>query len=406
MKLVYPYAAALDIGKKKTVARIHTPRHQQTRTFAMMTRDLLEMADWLLEHGVTHVAMEATGAYWKPIFNVLEGYDLELLLAGPHEVKAVPGRKTDVTDAEWLADLLRHGLLRPSFVPGRAQRELRELIRYRRRTVQERARAYNRLEKVLEGANIKLSSVASTITGTSVRQMLRALIEGEQDLDQIAELAKGPLRRKRAELVEALRGTVGAHQRFMLREVLGHIEETSARLERLSAEIAERLRPFEEVLQRLETIPGWGRRTAEEVIAEIGTDMSRFPSAKHLASWAKVCPSNNESAGKRKSGSTGQGNRYVRSTLIEAAQSAGRTKGTYLSAQYRRLASRRGAKRAAMAVGHSMLVVAYCILREGTTYQDLGANYFDERKEEHVVRHMQRRLERLGYAVTITKQAA
>ena len=406
MKLLYPYAAALDIGKKRTVACVRTPKHEETRTVGMMTRDLLALADWLVQHRVTHVAMEATGVYWKPIFNLLEGYDFELLLVNPHEFKAVPGRKTDVRDAEWLCDLLRHGLLRSSFVPDRAQRELRELVRYRRKLIEERSRTFNRLEKVLEGANIKITAVASTITGKGVRDMLHALAEGETDTRRMANMARRRMRSKREELAQALEGVVGPHQRLMLREILGHVDELDASIGRISGEVAERLSPLEEVLQRLETIPGWGRRTGEEVVAEIGFEMNRFPTHKHLASWARMCPGNNESAGKRKSGHTGQGNHWLRSALIEAAHAAGRSKGTYLSAQYHRLAARRGAKRAAVAVGHSMLVIAYHILRDGVVYEELGGNYFDEQKEEHVVRRMQRRLERLGYEVTLTKQAA
>ena len=406
MDMAFPYAAALDIGKKRTVARIHTPEHQETRTVGMMTKDLLEMADWLHSYKITHVAMESTGAYWKPIYNLLEGASFELLLVNPRDFKNVPGRKTDVNDAEWLADLLRHGLLRASFVPERAQRELRELVRYRRKLIEERTREYNRLEKTLEGANLKLGAVASTLTGKSVRSMLWALVEGQDDPARLADLARGRLRAKRAELVEALQGFVGAHQRFMLSEQLGHLDELDRRIERIDAEVAERMRPFEAEFAALDTIPGWGRCTCEEVIAEIGVDMEVFASDGHLASWARMCPGNNESAGKRKSGRRGKGNRYLRTALVEAARAASRKKGTYLHGQYHRLARRRGSKRAAVAVGHSMLVIAYHLLRDGGVYHDLGANYFDENKEEIVVRQLQRRLERLGYEVGLSKKAA
>lgn len=406
MQLIYPYAAALDIGKKKTLACVHTPEHQELRPIAMMTEDLLELADWLKAHKVTHVAMESTGTYWKPLYNVLEAYDFELWLVNARDFRNVPGRKSDVKDAQWLVDLLRHGLLKRSFVPDRPQRELREVVRYRRKLIEERTREFNRLEKTLEGANIKLGAVAATLTGKSVRRMLWAMVEGQQDPEALADLALGRLKEKRPALVKALRGVVGAHQRFMLREQLGHLDELDGRLERLNAEIAERLRPFEADLTRLESQPGWGRRTAEDVVAEIGLDMSRFPSAGHLASWGRMCPGTNESAGKRKSGHTGKGNRYLRCALVEAAHAVSRRKGTYLHGHYHRLASRRGKKRAAVAVGHSMLVSAYHILRDGVGYQDLGANYFDERKETRVVARLQRRLERLGYAVSLSKQAA
>ena len=406
MDTLYTHTAGIDIGKREIVCSVRTPQRRQTRTFGRMTGPLLEMADWLVEHAVTHVAMESTGVYWKPLYNLLEGYDFTLLLVNPRDFRAVPGRKTDVCDAEWLCDLLRHGLLRSSFVPERSQRELRELVRYRKHLVEERTREFNRLEKTLEGANVHLASVASSMTGKSVRQMLWALAEGETDCERLAELAQGRLRAKRTQLIEALVGLVGPHQRFLLREQLLHLDEIEARLERLSREIAERLTPFEEALARLETIPGVGRRTAEALVAEIGLDMSRFPSADHLASWAKMCPGNNTSAGKRKSGRTGQGNRYLRTTLVEAAQAAARCKGTYLQAQYRRLAARRGGKRAAIAVGHTILRIAYVLLREGREYEDLGANYFDEHREQAVVGRMRRRLEQLGYEVALEKRAA
>lgn len=350
--------------------------------------------------------MESTGVYWKPIYNLLESYGFELLLVNPRDFRAVPGRKSDVKDAEWLVDLLRHGLLRGRFIPDRGERELRELVRYRRRLIEERTREYNRLEKTLEGANVKLGAVASKMTGKSVREMLWAIIEAEEDPEVMAEMAKGRLRRKREDLIKALEGLVGSHQRFMLREQLGHIEELDVRIERVSREVAERLGPFEEALERLETIPGWGRRTAEDVVAEIGLDMSRFPTHKHLASWAKMCPGLNESAGKRKSGKTGQANRYLRCALVEAAHAVSRKRDTYLNAQYHRIAARRGKRRAAIAVGHSMLVIAYHILKEGTLYEELGGNYFDEIKEEAVVVRLQKRLEHLGYEVNLTKKAA
>ena len=406
MNIMYERCAAIDIAKKEVVVCLSLPKHQESRSFGTMTHQLLELADYLAEHKVTHVAMESTGVYWKPIYNLFEGYDFELMLVNPGDFKAVPGRKTDVKDAEWLADLLRHGLLRGSFVPKRDHRELRELVRYRKSLIEERARETNRLEKILEGANIKVSSVASTMTSVGVRAMLRAMVDGESDVKKLAEMAKGRMRSKIDVLEQALVGLMGPHQRFMLSEQLNHIEETEARIERISQEIAERLRPFEEALQALETIPGMGRKLAEAVVAEIGFDMGQFPTHKHLASWAKVCPGNNESAGKRKSGRTGKANKYLRSALVEAAHAASHTRGTYLSAQYHRLAARRGKKRAAMAVAHSILVIIYYMLRDGTPYQELGGNYFDELKEDRVVRRMERRLQNLGYEVTLKKKAA
>ena len=406
MEVVYREVAAIDIGKRQSVVHVQTPRLKETRSFGMMTTELLELADWLHECEVQQVVMESTGVYWKPLYNLLEGDDFDLWLVNARDFRAVPGRKTDVQDSHWLCDLMRHGLLRRSFVPPKAQRELRELMRYRRSLIEERAREFNRLEKVLEGANIKLGAVASKLTGKSVRLMLGAMVNGEDDPETLANLAKGRLRNKHDELVQALQGLMGAHQRFLLQEQLGHLADLDARILRLDLEIGERLRPLEDDLKRLQTIPGVGPRGAQELLAEIGWDMSRFPSAQHLASWAKLCPGNNTSAGKRKHGRTGHGNRYLRTTLTEAAHAAGRKKDTYLQSQYQRLAARRGKKRAAIAVAHSILTIAYHLLSRKTEYQDLGANYFDERKEQTVVNRLQRRLEKLGYQVDLTKQVA
>jgi transposase len=373
---------------------------QEVRSFGTMTDDLLHLADWLATNGVTHVAMESTGVYWKPVWNLLEDR-FTLLLVNARHVKAVPGRKTDAKDCEWLADLLRHGLLRGSFVPDRPQRELRELTRYRTSLVQERSAEVNRLQKTLEGANIKLGDVATDIMGLSRRQMLAALAGGETDAAAMAQLAQGRLRDKLPELERALAGRVGPHQRFLLARQRAHIDFLDAAIAEVSAEIAARLRPCDAELVRLATIPGVGRRTAEVLVAEIGTDMRRFPSAAHLASWAGMCPGNDESAGKRRSGKTRKGSPWLRSTLIEAARAAGRSKGTYLAAQYHRLAARRGTKRAAVAVGHTILVIAYRLLSESDVYRELGGRYFDERDRHAVERRLVTRLEGLGYKVSL-----
>ncbi len=370
-----------------------------------MTGDLLELADWLTSHGVTPVAMESTGVYWKPVWNLLED-SFMLLLVNAQHVKAVPGRKTDVKDAEWLADLLRHGLLRGSFVPDRPQRELRELTRYRTSLVRERATVINRIQKTLEGANIKLASVATDILGKSGRQMLEALVLGSTEASDLAQLAKGRLRDKLPQLERALAGRFGPHQRFLLAEQLALVDALEASIERVSAEIAERLRPFEAALERLQTIPGVGRRVAEILLSEIGVDLGRFATAAHLASWAGLCPGQHESAGKRSSGRTRRGNPYLRAALVEAAHAAGHTKATYLAAQFHRLTARRGRKKAAVAVAHTILGIVYHLLTRGTLYQDLGVHYFDERDRRAVDRRAVRRLEGLGYKVSLEPAVA
>lgn len=406
MQVVYERCSGLDIHKKTVTACVITPEGKETRTFGTMTGDLLMLGDWLESRGVTHVAMESTGVYWKPVYNVLEGYEFELLVVNAQHIKAVPGRKTDVKDAEWIAELLRHGLLRGSYIPSRPERELRELVRYRKSLIRERSTVVNRIQKVLEGANIKLASVATDVLGKSGRAMLEALIRGQTDPVALAALAKGRLQEKREQLEQALQGAIGAHQRMLLRLQLQHVDFLDRQIEELSREIGEWMLPFEESLRRIETIPGVGRRTAEMLLAEIGPNVSRFPSAAHLASWAGMCPGNNESAGKRRSGRTRKGSPWLREALVEAARAAARTRNTYLSAQYHRLAARRGANRAAVAVGHTILVIVYHILRNGTTYQDLGANYFDERDKAAVIRKAVRRIQSLGYKVTVEPNAA
>jgi transposase len=406
MDVVYPRCCGLDIHKKTVVACVIVPGdggqpRKAVRTFGTMTADLLELSDWLGAQGVTHAAMESTGPYWKPIWNVLEG-SLTLLLANAHHIKAVPGRKTDVKDAEWIAELLRHGLIQGSFVPDRDGRELRELTRYRTTLVQERTAVVNRLQKTLEGANIKLASVASDILGKSGRAMLDALVAGETDAAALAQRAKGRMQQKRQALEQALTGRMAAHQRFLVAQQLAHIDFQDAAITCASNEIAERLRPVEQTaIERLDTIPGVGRRTAEVVIAEMGADLTRFPTAGHLASWAGMCPGNRESAGKRLSGKTRKGSKWLRTVLVEAAHAAGRSKTTYLGAQYRRLLPRRGKKKAAVAVGHSILVIAYYLLTRETTYTELGSQYFEERERTAVEKRLVRRLEALGNKVTL-----
>ena len=399
MDIILERCCGLDVHKKSVVACVITPEGRETRTFGAMTRDLLALADWLKEQVVSEVAMESTGVYWKPVYNLLEDGFAAMVVNAAH-IKAVPGRKTDVKDAEWIAELLRHGLLRASFIPDRAQRELRELTRYRRSLVQERSREANRMQKLLEGANIKLSSVATDVLGVSGRAMLAALAAGEEDPEALADLARGQLRKKREELQEALRGLVQFHQRFMLASQLRHLEYLEAEVERLDEEVARRVAPFEDMVAAVDTIPGVGRRTAEVIAAEIGVNPAPFLTPGHLASWAGVCPSNKQSGEKRQRGPTRKGNGWLKPALVEAARSAGRTK-TYLGAQYRRLSRRIGANRAAMAVAHSIAVIIHHIIKKGQTFVDLGHNYFPERDREAITRRAVRRLETLGHKVTL-----
>jgi transposase len=411
VQVVHERCCGLDVHKKVVAACVLTPGvggqpRKEVRTFGTMTEDLERLADWLAERGVGAVAMESTGSYWKPIWNILEERRFALVLANAQHVKHVPGRKTDVKDAEWLAELLRHGLLRGSFVPDKAQRELRELTRYRTSLVEERTAAVNRLQKVLEGANVKLASVATDVTGVSARAMLAELVAGSTDAAASAQLAVGQLRAKIPELQRALTGRVGAHQRFLLAQQLAHLDFLDEQIARLDAEVAERTRPFEAAIARLDTIPGVSRRVAEILVAEIGTALDRFPTPGHLASWAGMCPGNHESAGKRRSGATRKGSPALRRALVQAAHATGRTKSTYLGAQYRRLSARRGTKRAAVAVGHSILVIAFHLLARSSAYQDLGPGYFDERDRDAVRRRLVGRLEKLGYKVTTEPVAA
>lgn len=406
MRVIHQRCAGLDVHKKTVVACVITPEGQQVRTFSTMTQELLALSEWLQQQGCRAVAMESTGVYWKPVYNLLETADFEPMVVNAQHIKGVPGRKTDVRDAEWIADLLRHGLLRASFIPDRPQRELRELVRYRRSLVQERTRESNRLQKVLEGANLKLGLVASDVLGRSGRDMLKAISQGTEDPAVLADLARGTLRRKSEQLQQALRGLVGSHQRFLLEEQLSHIEELEARIGRLNAEIEARLAPLQPELERLQTIPGVGPRVSEDLLAEIGSDMTRFPTHRHLASWSKIIPGNRRSAGKAKPEHIGRGNPWLRSTLVEASWAAARSKDTFLAAQYHRLVRRLGKKRATVAVAHSILVIAYHVLREGKPYQELGATFHDQRAPETTVRHLTKRIEALGFEVKLTEKKA
>lgn len=403
MEVVNERCAGLDVHKKTVVACVlrSGPKgkaQQAARTFSTMTVGLEALADWLAEEGVTHVAMEATGVYWKPVYNVLEGR-FTLLVINAEHLKAVPGRKTDVKDAEWLATLLRHGLVRGSFIPDRQQRELREATRYRTALIRERAREVNRLQKSLEGANIKLAAVITDIVGVSGQRIVEALTEGETDPATLADLAHWRVQKKRKALEQALVGRLDGILRFVVRQQLAHIRELDRRIEECDEAIGQQMRPFAKELARLRTIPGVGQRTVEVLLAEIGPDVVRFPSAGHLAAWGGMAPGNRASGGKRRSARTRKGSPWLRAALAEAAWAAGRCKEGYLQAQFRRLAARRGNKRAVVAVGHSILVLVYHLLSRGTIYKDLGTNYFDQRAREATKRRAVQRLMALGYQV-------
>ena len=404
MQVTYERCAGMDVHKMSFTVCVVSPDVKDFRSYGTMTGQLREMVVWLVSEGVTHAAMESTGVYWKPIYNLLEETAIEALVVNARDIKTVPGRKTDVKDAEWVADLLRHGLLRGSFIPSRDQRELRELVRYRRSLVEEQAKEANRIQSLLEGANIKLGDVATDVLGKSGRDILRALVGGEDSVEKLADLARGRLKSKREQLMESLEGIMGHHQRLMLAMQLEHIEALENQIAQLDAEIERRMRPFEEALELADEIPGIAQRGAQDIIAETGVNMGQFPSAAHFASWASVCPGNNESAGKRLSGKTRKGNPHLKTALVRAAVAAARTKGTYLGALYRRTAARKGARRAVVTVAHSIAVSLYHMLKNGTHYRELGPKYFDKLNERAVLKRTIDRIESLGYQVTLSKR--
>lgn len=405
MQVLYPCCCGIDIHARTAVACLIKQGRRQTRTFSTMTDDLLRLSDWLTAEGCTHVAIESTGVYWKPVFNILEG-PLSVILVNARDVKAVPGRKTDVCDCEWLADLLRHGLLKASFIPPLEIRELRELTRYRQTLVKEHTALANRIQKLIESANIKLGQVATDVLGTSGRQMLRALADGEEDVEVLVEMARSSLRTKKPELRRALTSRLTRAQRFVLSELLERVTENEAAMarvnEQIAREVAESADPFvSKAVKLLQTIPGVGLRVAEVIVSEVGVDMRRFPSDAHLASWAGLCPGNNESAGKRRSTQTTKGSPYLRAALTQAAWAVAHTKQTYLAAQYHRLARRMGRKKALVAVAHSLLVIVYHVLARRADYRELGGDYFDRQQHQTQQQRLIKRLERMGLRVTV-----
>jgi len=400
--------AGLDVHKASIVAciRLAGPNgsvRKEVRTFTTMTADLEALAGWMAGKGVTHVAMESTGVYWKPVFNILEGR-FQVWLVNARHIKQVPGRKTDVKDCEWIAQLLQYGLLRPSYIPELVIRQLRDLTRQRSQLVAEQTRVANRIQKVLEDANIKLAAVASDVLGVSGRAILDALITGEATAEMMARLARGRLKAKIPQLEQALCGHVTDHHRFLLRLYLDQLQGTDDLIARLGQRIEELMAPFQGALQRLMTIPGVDRRTAQSLIAELGHDLTAFPDADHLSSWAGMCPGNHQTAGKNQSGRTAKGNRWLRQTLTQSAWAASHTKNTYLAAQFHRLAARRGKKRALVATGHTLLVIVYHVIKHGMVYQELGGDYLERLNPQRMTRYHVKRLERLGHKVTLEPQ--
>lgn len=408
MKAIYSRCAGLDVHKDTVVgcvliAEDHKVR-KEIRTFGTMTGDLLKLADWLKKNGVTHVAMESTGVYWVPIYNILEG-PFELLVVNAQHIKNVPGRKTDVKDCEWIADLLRHGLLRGSFIPPKPQRQLRELVRHRANLIERRAKSINELHKCLESTNLKLGSVVTSLAGVSATEILMELVNGRTNPEKLADLARGRLQEKKPELEKALKGKVEPHHRLIIKQLLADMAWCEERIEEVSQEIARRLQEQSELMARLDEIPGVNRRTAEVILAEVGSTLERFPTDRHLVSWAGLCPGNNESAGKRRSGRIRPGNRSLRQALVEAANGAARKKKSYLSALYHRLSARRGRKRALIAVARTILQIVYFMIKRGSRFLELGELYFDQRNASAITKRLTRRIERLGFQVVLQPAA-
>jgi len=410
MELLHPHCAGLDVHKDSVVA---CARHMVdgkiaavVKTFKTTTQELMALADWLSAEGVTHIGMEATGVYWKPVWHILSDGEFELVLANAAHVKNVPGRKTDVNDAMWLADLMAHGLIRASFVPGEPTQQMRDLLRTRKQFVRERSTHTQRIQKTLEDANIKLDSVITDIVGLSGRRMIEALIAGQTDAEALAAMAHGRIRASKEELEASLRGRVTAHHRFMLRLHLNHLDAVDAAIASIDKEVGANVEPFRVAIEILTTIPGVSSLAAEVMVSEIGIDMSRFQTEGQLISWAGLCPRNDESAGKRRSNRMKKGAPWLKTTLVQCAWAATRKKESYLQAQFLRIRSRRGPKKAIGAVAASILTAAYNMLKNGALYQDLGANHFDNRDKGKQVLRLLNRLQSLGFAVQITSTAA
>lgn len=402
MQVVYERCCGIDVHKKLIVACFRNGKKTELRKFETLTDSIKELGSWLQENRCQMVAMESTGAYWKPIYNILELLGLDVMIVNAQHMKSVPGRKTDVKDAEWIADLLQHGLLKASYVPDREQRELREIVRYRKSLIEERAREINRLEKTLEGANIKLSSFVSGLTSISSRNLIEQAITGEVNEENIDGLIHSSMISKKSELLRAMDGVFSSIQKQLVKAILDHIDDMTRRIKNLDDIIDNQMKGYEDAIKKLDEITGIGKRSAEVIVAEIGIDMERFPSDSHLASWSGLCPGNNESAGKRKSGKTNKGNRYLKSTLIQCAKTAKKNKESFFYAQYQRLVVRRGANRATVAVAHSMLIAIYHMLKDNIPFKDLGSDYYTKFDKQKKGNYYIRKLQELGLPIPVS----
>lgn len=411
MEIIYEKCCGVDVHQKNIVVCMMISKNgrlskKEIKTFGTNTNQIFEFTEWIKSLGCECVAMESTASYWKPLYNILEAEGIKTIVVNARHIKAVPGRKTDVKDAEWIADLLRHGLLKASYIPNKEQRELREFVRYRRSIIQEKTREVNRIHKVLEGANIKLGTVISDIMGNNGRVILDGLINSEKSPHELANLTDNRLKSSKKEIEEAITGLVGTHQKVMLQSQYEHIIFLEKQIEKLSLEIEKRMNAEQNIIEMLDEIPGIGRLSAENILAEIGTDMSRFPSEKHISSWAGLSPGNNESAGKKKSSKTTKGNKFLKASLIESGKSAKKGKNTYFHTQYQNLRKRMSANKANVAIAHSILVIIYYMIKNNVRYKELGSNHFDECKKERILNMSIKRLEKLGYKVAVEKTAS